>query len=374
MKAHQIVTAAALCVLVHAHITSAQQEDKQIVYHTFNGEYAHAEALIQKGIQQDPNNPQYYYLRANLAFYTRYFGNTELSATELLDLVAQNSQKAIKLTEDLEQTPDNRFYLGSAYGLLSRANFLKDRSVYDAYSAARDCKSTLEDLVEEDPNYHDAKVGVAVLDYFAATRLTSWWQETIAWITGMSGDKEAALNDLEIVAQKGTLCKAEARFILSTLYRFMEPDPTKARIYLTGFLRDYPQNNFVSNIYRRMQLEDVIQERGIAFLTARIDSLRGEYNINSDGVLNQVGYGFLRNEEFENAIAVLRLNVSLFPNAANCYDSLAEAYMTSGQNEEAVKNYRIALEKIDSDTTRNESARASLRENIEQQLEQLDAT
>ncbi len=374
MKSHQIAVAAALCLLVCANLTLAQHEDDPIVFHTFNGEYAQAEALIQKATQQDPNNPRYYYLRANLAFYARYFGNTELSTAELHELVAQNARKAVELAENLEQTPDNRFYLGSAYGLLSRVSFLKDRSVYDAYSFARDSKNTLEDLLEDNPNYHDAKVGLAVLDYFAATRLTGWWQETIAWVTGMSGNKEAALNDLELVAQKGNLCKAEARFILVALYRFFEQEPTKVRTYLTGFMHDYPQNIFANNIYHRIQLEDLIQEHGVAFLTVHIDSLKAEYNINSDAVLNTVGYGFLGNEEFDNAIAVFRLNVRLFPEAANCYDSLAEAYMTSGQNAEAVKNYRIALEKVDSDTTRNEAARTSLRENIAQQLDRLNAT
>ncbi len=374
MKPYQVFVAAGLCLLLQANTTTAQHVADQIIFHTFNGEYAQADALIEGEIQHDPDNPQYYYLRASLAFYGRFFGNTELSAPELIERVAQNSRKAIELAENLEQTPDNRFYLGSAYGLLSRAIFLKDRSVFDAYSAASDSKSTLEDLLEDNPDYHDARVGLAVLDYFAATRLTSWWQKTMAWVTGMSGDKDEALNNLEVVAKNGNLCQAEARFILVTLYRFTEREPTKAQVYLTGFMRDYPENAFVSNIYHRMQLEAVIQERGVAFLTANVDSLMQEYKVTNDGVLNQVGYGFLGDEAFDDAIAVFRLNVKLFPHAANCYDSLAEAYMTSGQNAEAVKHYKIALEKIDTDTTRNEAGRTFLRDNIAQQLEKLNAT
>ncbi len=374
MKLFQIVGVVVVCLLMHANITSAQHESDQIIFHTFNGEYAEAEALIQNGIQQDPDNPLFYYLRANLAFYGRFSSNNALSREESVTLVIENSQKAIELAENLEQTSENRFYIGAAQGLLSRANFMQDRSIFDAFSAATDCKSTLEDILEENPNYHDAKLGVAVLDYFVATRLTSWWQETLAWVTGMSGNEEKAIAYLEDVAQQGNLCKAESRFILSMLYRFWKPDQTKAQNYLTGFLHDYPQNVFIGNIYRRMQMEEVIQDNGVEFLVAKIDSLKGEYNINNDGVLNQVGYGYVRNEEFENAITVFRLNVKLFPDAANCYDSLGEAYMTSGQNAEAVANYKMALEKVDSDTTRNEANRASLRENIEDQLKKLNAT
>ena len=52
----------------------------------------------------------------------------------------------------------------------------------------------------------------------------------------------------------------------------------------------------------------------------------------------------LRTKNLSGAIEVFRLNVTLYPQAANTYDSLAEAYDTNGDVAGAVANYRKALE------------------------------
>lgn len=68
------------------------------------------------------------------------------------------------------------------------------------------------------------------------------------------------------------------------------------------------------------------------------------YEIENDMTLNRLGYNFLNQNMNKEAIAVLSLNVKLFPKVANCYDSLGEAYMMSGNKTEAIKNYEIVLQ------------------------------
>ncbi len=41
---------------------------------------------------------------------------------------------------------------------------------------------------------------------------------------------------------------------------------------------------------------------------------------------------------------VFKLSIEIFPNRDNPYDSYAEALMTLGKNEEAIKNYKKSLE------------------------------
>ena len=41
---------------------------------------------------------------------------------------------------------------------------------------------------------------------------------------------------------------------------------------------------------------------------------------------------------------MFRVNVELYPESANTYDSLGEAYMKGGDHELAVRNYRKSLE------------------------------
>jgi C-terminal processing protease CtpA/Prc len=60
--------------------------------------------------------------------------------------------------------------------------------------------------------------------------------------------------------------------------------------------------------------------------------------------INLKGYTLLIQEQVKEAIETFKLNVELFPQSFNAYDSLAEAYMKDKQNELAVKNYQKSLE------------------------------
>jgi CubicO group peptidase (beta-lactamase class C family) len=68
------------------------------------------------------------------------------------------------------------------------------------------------------------------------------------------------------------------------------------------------------------------------------------YKIQRPYELNMLGYELLGEGEAEMAIAVFGLNLSHFPKDPNCYDSLAEGYLTRGDREEAIELYRKALE------------------------------
>jgi len=60
--------------------------------------------------------------------------------------------------------------------------------------------------------------------------------------------------------------------------------------------------------------------------------------------LNRLGHQLLEMKEIAAAIQVLRLNVEMYPNAFEVYDSLGEAYMANGDIQLAVDNYKKSLE------------------------------
>jgi CubicO group peptidase (beta-lactamase class C family) len=64
----------------------------------------------------------------------------------------------------------------------------------------------------------------------------------------------------------------------------------------------------------------------------------------SEPQLNGVGYRLLRDGRVADAIEIFKLNVEMFPSAANPHDSLGEAYLASGNKELALASYRKALE------------------------------
>ena len=58
---------------------------------------------------------------------------------------------------------------------------------------------------------------------------------------------------------------------------------------------------------------------------------------------NTLGYHKLRKKDFEAAINIFKINVALYPNNSNVYDSLADAYKKNGDTIQAINNYKKSL-------------------------------
>jgi hypothetical protein len=61
-----------------------------------------------------------------------------------------------------------------------------------------------------------------------------------------------------------------------------------------------------------------------------------------EALVNQFGYALMGEKKIDDAIAVFKSNVENYPNSANVYDSLGEAYENSGQLELSRVNYEKA--------------------------------
>ncbi len=73
-------------------------------------------------------------------------------------------------------------------------------------------------------------------------------------------------------------------------------------------------------------------------------------NINEDK-FNRMGYDFLREEEFDNAIGIFDINIALFPRSSNVYDSMGDALLRKGDTISGVEFYRKAYN-LNSDNDR----------------------
>ena len=63
-----------------------------------------------------------------------------------------------------------------------------------------------------------------------------------------------------------------------------------------------------------------------------------------EGYMNWAGYRLLQKEQFQDAIRLFTLNAEAYPGSPNVWDSLAEAYLKSGDKTNALVNYRKALQ------------------------------
>jgi CubicO group peptidase (beta-lactamase class C family) len=70
---------------------------------------------------------------------------------------------------------------------------------------------------------------------------------------------------------------------------------------------------------------------------------RGPEKAFGPGDLNDAGYLLLGDGKTEEAIKVFQTNAALYPDDANSYDSLGEAFMKAGKRESAIENYQRSL-------------------------------
>lgn len=66
--------------------------------------------------------------------------------------------------------------------------------------------------------------------------------------------------------------------------------------------------------------------------------------VNTERSMNNLGYRLLKMKRWEDAIEIFKLNVESYPQSANVYDSLGEAYSIHGDIEAAIRNYQKAVE------------------------------
>jgi tetratricopeptide (TPR) repeat protein len=357
-----------LLIMLFEMPVQAQSVDQQIMDHLFNAELVQADSLINVEINKYQNHPKYYFMKAHYNFYMRYFTTQPFDRDSILQVIIDNGEKAVSFEDDIEETTENKFYLGSAYGLLCRAYIMK-QELWDGYWAADNCEDYLKEVLDEDPNFADAYVGLGVIEYYTG-RLTGF-QSFLAWLGGVSGDTETGLQYFKKAAENGRLLKNEANFILATMYRFLENDFTQATVYLKSLNEKFPNNGFIDNLFRQTQIVQLIEEKGIEYLKSNIEDLRNDYRITNSNVLNTLGYNYLGQQRYELAIAIFELNISLYPDQANPYDSISECYQVQGNRVKAIEYAKIGLRKLPADSTINEQFRQRLKEIMENRLKDL---
>ncbi len=100
----------------------------------------------------------------------------------------------------------------------------------------------------------------------------------------------------------------------------------------------------------RDNLKVIVEMGGVA---AVIDSVDGHYRMLSqkygyeiktpERVYNLLGYELISLKKYDEAVSILKRNVSIYPDSPNVYDSLGDAYDAGGQLELAQKSYEQAV-------------------------------
>ncbi|MCU0238021.1 MAG: serine hydrolase [Pyrinomonadaceae bacterium] len=110
---------------------------------------------------------------------------------------------------------------------------------------------------------------------------------------------------------------------------------------LNGQPAELPKKSIAETLYK------IIKEKNVATAIAEYRKLKAAnssaYDF-SERELNTLGYQFVEMKRIKDAIEIFKLNVEMFPNSANSYDSLGEAYLADNQKDLALVNYKKAVE------------------------------
>jgi CubicO group peptidase (beta-lactamase class C family) len=110
---------------------------------------------------------------------------------------------------------------------------------------------------------------------------------------------------------------------------------------LNGQPFDAPKKSIVEMLYK------IVVEKSVASAVAEYRKLKAENSPTfdfSERELNMLGYQLLNMKRTKDAIEIFKLNVEMFPNSTNAYDTLGEAYLADEQKDLALANYKKAVE------------------------------
>jgi predicted alpha/beta superfamily hydrolase len=63
----------------------------------------------------------------------------------------------------------------------------------------------------------------------------------------------------------------------------------------------------------------------------------------AENQINSLGYSMLGNKQFSKAETLFKLNITNYPESANCYDSLGDLYIETSDKTKAIENFKKAL-------------------------------
>lgn len=120
----------------------------------------------------------------------------------------------------------------------------------------------------------------------------------------------------------------------------------KMNLGIMSVLYDQPGDTPKRSIAQTIM--NTILEKNVASAVAQYRELKAgktasEYDF-GETELNQLGYQLLQAKKVNEAIEIFKLNIEMYPQSSNAYDSLGEGYMTRGDKELSIAAYKKSLD------------------------------
>jgi tetratricopeptide (TPR) repeat protein len=229
--------------------------------HFYNLEYPEAIKYFEAEIARDRKDPEAYNHLAQALLYSEMYkagaleselvsGSNPFVHRELMRPSSEVARRfddciaaSMRISEArIEKDPNDRaalYALGVAHGLRANYNYLVRKAWMDALKDATAARKLHNQVLELDPKFIDARLVQGVHDYILGS--LPWHIKVLGFLAGFKGDREAGLDALRTVAEKGTVNKYDARVLLAAIYR-RERRPLEALPLLKHLSERFPRN------------------------------------------------------------------------------------------------------------------------------------
>lgn len=287
----------------------------------------------QSQIQDDPSDPI-------PAFYKRVFDFIEKNEVDRLVLDVRlngggNNYKNKAIVKGVVRSKINQ--PGKFFVIIGRRTFSACQNLVNELDNYTEAVFVGEPTSENINFYGDNRQVVLPKSKIPVFLSFAWWQDKPQWEDGPWLAPHVAVD------------------MSYEQYRTNQ-DPVLDAVY------SFTGSNFVRNpighleqLFNESKLDQVKSE------AARMVKDSAYKFINFEKELNSRGYELLIRNQFQPALFVLQMNSELFPQSANAWDSLGEAYWKSEQKDKAIECYNKAIN-LDPNGPTGDHARNMLKE------------
>lgn len=273
----------------------------------YNMELDTAEKIYNRIIDLYPEDPQGYYLIAQIYYWT-FLGSKDKGDYHVFSKFADLAQSKIdKILETDEKNVRVLHIAGNLASFKAMANAVSESSV-DAFWSSKSAVNYFEKALQVNPKFYDAYLGLGLFDY-----AMSFVPEFLKWavkLTGLTSDKERGLRYIKAAFNRGSIETTEAAFHLSKIYTDYLADYDSAYYFIQTIIPKYPKNTLF---------------------------------------LYQYAVSLIKGRELDKAIqplnTVIRLNNKRFPQiTALAHYRKGEIYFKKNQFKSAIKEYELFLD------------------------------
>ena len=340
----------------------------------YNVNFPAARQIFKDVQNKYPSDIKGYFYEALLSFYESVVTQADEKYDEFLD----KSDKILDMCElELDKNEKNAealYIKGQTYSYRSLLMLVLNKNLIRAASNGNDGYKTLIKVVELDPGYYDAYMGLGLFKI-----AIGYVPEKFRWlleIIGFTGSISDGREYLRKAMNNGKLTKIEAKAYL-TIFSIRERDlfNMEARQYAQGLIEQYPNSPFFNALY------GVILIQG-GFTTNAIEYFQKALNHNSYDMtkymrkttLSLMGNAYFSLNDFPNAIKCLeefvtltgekdKYNISLFTLGVSCemtgnrskaieyYNRVRQDFIKEKDGETEKLFYRLAKDRIEKPLT-----------------------